>query len=311
MTQQMRHSIPSNEAHLDMLKAFLTSSGFYECVTYSFMSQTVLENLELPMDSIYRNAVRLKNPMGEDTAYMRTTLIPDLLKVVSTNLKQKTTELRLYELGRVYYPKQIPMTELPEEFDVLTLAITGKVCDFFLLKGYVENLFTAIGVGDHRFENDGAEYFHPGRKAQIYAGDELVGEIGEIHPTVQKNFDINQRVYMVQLKLHLLYRRFKDAVKYKLLPKYPAMQRDLSLTVDKNVLSAELKNCICENGGKYLEFVEVFDVYEGAGIAPDKKSIAYTLRFRSEEGTLSEEDIAPSMEKIISELANIGAMLRS
>ncbi len=310
MTQNMRVAMINNDTKTDILKIFLASNGFYECVTYSFMSETVLEKLELPATSPFRNAVRLKNPMGEDTAYMRTTMIPDMLEVVATNLKQKNTELRLYETGRIYRPKSLPITELPEELEMLSIAISGKDCDFYLLKGYVENLMTVLNIRDYHFNNDGGAYFHPGRKACIYAGDELVGEIGETHPTVQQNFGINQRVYIVQLNIGALFDMNVNSIKFRTLPRYPAMQRDICLTVDKHVASDVLRRCILENGGAYLEHAEVFDVYEGEKLGPDKKSIAYTLRFRSEEGTLSEEDIAKPMEDIIDNLARAGALLR-
>ena len=300
-------------AVIDILKYFIHAEGFYECCTYSFTGEAQWDKLKLPADSSYRKAVRIRNPFGDDTAYMRTTLIPDILDVMATNLKRKNKNVKIYEISKVFLPKELPLTtELPEERRKLVMAMSGEGMDFFSLKAVVENVFSAMRIeGEIDVTPGGPDYFHPGRKALMYLGDVPVGQLGEIHPDVQQNFGIPARVYVAQLDLEYLLTKVGTRIRFKMLPKYPAIERDIAIVVPRDAQSGTIRKAILKNGGRYIEQCTLFDVFVNDKLGADKKSLAYSLSFRSPEETLTEEAIAADMEHILQILSEqFGATLR-
>lgn len=288
------------EATMDVFKFYIVANGYYECMNYSFIGESAFDKLRLPESHPLRRAVRIINPIGDDSALMRTTLIPSILDCMSLNLKRKNQGAMLYEMARVYIPKEIPLKrdELPDERLQLVLAISDG--DFYTLKGHVEKLLEPlVQIDDVSFEPGGGEYFHPGRCAKIYVGGEYVGELGEIHPEVMKAFDLSTRVYVANIDIPSLTNQFKSRIRFRQLPRYPAVERDIALVMDKDVMAGDVKKCIKKYGGKYLESVQIFDVYEGSQIGENKKSIAFSLIFRSPDSTLTDEESSTYISKIL------------
>ena len=301
------------EVFTDLVRHYITGNGFFECITYSFTGKADWDKLLLPEDSFLRRAVKIRNPLGDDTAYMRTTLIADALKVMATNLKHKNKNVKIFEIDKVYLPKELPLTGLPEERKKLVLAMSGDDADFYRLKEIVENIFEICRVeGGIDVVAGGEPYFHPGRKALMMLGDKLVGQLGEIHPDVQENFGIPEKVYVAQMDMESLFEASGTKIRFAPLPKYPAIERDIAITVDKDAEAGTIRKAILKNGGKYIENVELFDVYEGEQLGKGKKSLAYALTFRSATGTLTDENIAKDMKRILANLeTDFGAALRS
>ena len=293
----------------DILKYYIVSLGFYECQTYSFTGASVWDKLALPQDHPYRKAVRILNPLGDDTAYMRTTLLGDMLTVLATNLKRKNKAVRLFEMNPVYLPKELPLRELPDERLHLILGGSGDM-DFFAMKGAVENILGVRRVaGEVEFRPGGGTYLHPGRKAEIFIDGVRIGEMGEIHPDVADNFEISQRAYVAELDLKTVFEIAEAGIRFTALPRFPAIERDIAVIVDEQAQAGAIGRFIEKHGGKYLEKAVLFDVYQGKGIPEGKKSLAYAPSFRSKEGTLTDGDI--EMEKLLSALKQaFGAELR-
>ena len=301
------------EVFTDLVRHYITGNGFFECITYSFTGKADWDKLLLPEDSFLRRAVKIRNPLGDDTAYMRTTLIADALKVMATNLKHKNKNVKIFEIDKVYLPKELPLTGLPEERKKMVLAMSGDDADFYRLKEIVENIFEICRVeGGIDVVAGGEPYFHPGRKALMMLGDKLVAQLGEIHPDVQENFGIPEKVYVAQMDMESLFEASGTKIRFAPLPKYPAIERDIAITVDKDAEAGTIRKAILKNGGKYIENVELFDVYEGEQLGKGKKSLAYALTFRSATGTLTDENIAKDMKRILANLeTDFGAALRS
>ena len=297
----MKHSTVAVEA----IKTYINSTGFFECLTYSFVGESDFDKLCLPAEHSLRKAVRIKNPLGDDTSVMRTTLIPSILRVMALNQKRRNKDIKVYEVNRVYLPRQLPLTELPDERLKLCLAVNGKDYDFYTLKEEMENICEVMNI-DAEFDvrTGGMGYFHPGRKALMYIGDVLVGQIGEIHPDVADNFGLLERTYVAQMDLEHLLDCMGTKKRFQALPKYPAIERDIAITVAKDAESGTIRNAIRRCGCKYLESAELFDVYEGAQAGLGRKSLAYSLTFRSPDGTLTDDDIKKDMDRIISLLEN-------
>lgn len=297
----MRRNIPPFEGVENALKYFMVSSGFFECVTYSFLGDADFDRLNLPADHHLRKAVRIKNPLGDDSCYMRTTLIPSIMNVMALNLNRKNKDVKVFEMGKAYIPEQVPLNgKLPDEREKLVFAMSGEGVDFYTLKQTVENVYEVMRIQDDIDVVTGGEvYFHPGRRALMYSGDKLVGQLGEVHPDVLENYGITERVYLAQMDLTYLLSMVGTRVQFKALPKYPALERDIAIVVDKMAESGTIRKHILKYGGRYIEKVELFDVYQGAQLGKDKKSLAYSLTFRSSESTLTDEAIQKDMQHIL------------
>jgi len=304
MGEVTRGTLSEEEKAIDKARIMLRDLGCYECVTYSFGSYSDLEKLGVEK---LCNAVKIINPLGDDQAYMRTSPVPDMLKVVANNINKKVPDIRLFESGRIYLPSG---EELPEERKYICIALCGDE-DFFTLKGLIENLFDAFGIKNLRYMKEAADYYHPGRKASVYAGGSKIGELGEIYPDVTEAFGISRRVYVAEIGLKALCDASDNVVKYEPLPKYPAVERDIALIVNADVTSGSLLECIRENAGEFFEDASLFDVYTGEKLGEGKKSLAYNIVFRAKDRTLMDEEVNAARDAIVDAVGReYGAKLR-
>lgn len=285
--------------------------GFSQAMTYSFESPKVFDKLLIPEDSKWRKTVVISNPLGEDYSIMRTLPLNGMLTSLSTNFGRRNKDVRLYEMGNIYLPKQLPLTELPEERMQLTFGMYGDG-DFFTMKGVIEELLYQTGLRKKAQYDPHAElpFLHPGRKAAIVYDGAVIGYLGEVHPTVAANYAIKERVYIAVIDMPEIVSRASFDYKYEGITNFPVSSRDLSMVVPKNILVGDIEKVFEENGGKYLENYELFDVYEGEQIEKGFKSVAYSLKFRGKDKNLEESDIMGAMDKILSGLKNIGIQLR-
>ena len=285
--------------------------GFSQGMSYSFESPKVFDKLRLPQDSQLRKTVDIMNPLGEDYSVMRTTSLNGMLTSLATNYNRRNKNVRLYELGNVYLPISLPLTELPEEKMQFTLGMYGDG-DFFTMKGVVEEFFEKIGMHEkEKYDPDaGKTYLHPGRQANIIYDGKVVGYLGEIHPEVADTYGIGERAYVAVIDMPeiLPYATFDR--KYTGIAKYPAVTRDISMVVPKKILVGQIEEVIEKNGGANLESYKLFDLYEGAQIKAGFKSVAYSIVFRAKDKTLEEAEITAAMNKILKGLEDLGIELR-
>ncbi len=294
----------------DQIKAMLCGMGLYEVYTYTFTTPKMFDLLNVPQDSSLRNVVRITNPLGEDTSVMRTTTIGAMIDTVARNLNLRNDQASLFEIGKVYLPQD--GAELPEERDKITLAFYGGGCDFYTLKGAVEAMLAGLGTQDTVYTACADNpMFHPGRCAQVTIGGKNCGVLGEIHPSVARNYGQKARIYIAELDLADVLSQANGEKQFKPLPKYPAVTRDIAVLVDRTVPVYELETVIRQAAGEVLEQIKLFDVYQGEQVPEGKKSVAYALVMRSHEGTLEEETINDIMQRTVEALdKTCGAKLR-
>lgn len=285
--------------------------GFSQGYCYSFESPKVYDKLLIPADDPQRQAVVISNPLGEDFSIMRTISLNGMLTSLATNYNRRNKNVRLYELGNIYIPKSLPLTELPDERMMFTLGMYGDG-DFFDMKGVVEEFFDQIGMHKKVDYNPkaGKPFLHPGRQALIgYEGDEI-GYLGEVHPVVADTYGIGTRAYVAVLDILKVVEHATFDRKYEGIARFPAVNRDISMVVPKSVLVGEIEHMIAQRGGKILEHYELFDIYEGSQIQSGYKSVAYSITFRSKEKTLEEAEVTGAMKKILNGLESMGIELR-
>ena len=295
-----------------LVKDTMISDGLCEGMTYCFESPKVFDKLLIPADSKLRETVTISNPLGEDYSIMRTVSFNGILNSLSTNYNRRNEQAGLFEIGRVYIPKSLPLTELPHEIPTLTVGMYGNM-DFFDLKGIVEHLVGVLGMTNvvEYLPETNIEWMHPGRTASVKVNGDTIGYFGEVHPVVAKNYEIGTKTYLAVLDLEKLISYTDKNVTYKPLPKFPGMARDIAMLVKEDITVKEISDIIKKNGGEYLENVELFDVYKGAQIEEGYKSVAYSISFRSAEKTLADSDIADAMQAILNGLATeLDAQLR-
>lgn len=285
--------------------------GFSQAMTYSFESPKVFDKLLMPKDSKLRETVTIMNPLGEDYSIMRTTPLNGMLTSLSTNYNRRNKNVRLYEIGNIYLPKALPITELPEERTQFTLGMYGEG-DFFTMKGVVEEFFDKVGLHEKISydPNAGRSFLHPGRQANIVYRGSVVGYLGEIHPAVTDNYAIGERVYVAVIDMPFIVEYASFDRKYTGIAKYPAVTRDISMLMKKEILVGQVEEIIEEKGGKLVESYRLFDLYEGSQIAEGYKSVAYSIVFRAADHTLEEKEVSAAMEKILTALEDIGISLR-
>lgn len=295
----------------DVARDIAEFCGFSQGMTYSFESPKVFDKLLLPADSPLRKTVVISNPLGEDFSIMRTTSLNGMLTSLSTNYNRRNKDVRLYELGNIYLPKQIPVTELPEERMQFTLGMYGEG-DFFTMKGVIEEFLYKVGMKQkpEYDPNAGKTFLHPGRQANVVYDGTVIGYLGEVHPTVASNYSIKDRVYVAVIDMPEIVSRASFDYKYEGIAKFPAATRDISMIVPKDVLAGDIEKVFETKGGKLLESYQLFDIYEGAQIKSGYKSIAYSLAFRAKDRNLEEADITGAMNKIVKALETMGAELR-
>ena len=285
--------------------------GFSQSMNYSFESPKAFDKLLVPENSDLRQAIRILNPLGQDFSIMKTQALNGMLTSLATNYNRKNKNVRLYEIGNIYIPKALPLTELPDERTQFTLGMYGDG-DFFTMKGVVEEFFEKAGL-DGRITYDPEDkksFLHPGRQADIIYDGVKVGYLGEVHPQVCENYNIGDRVYYADIDMPYIVEHACFDKKYEGIAKFPTSTRDISLVVDKQVLIGTMENAIIKKGGKLLESCELFDIYEGEQVGEGKKSVAFSLVFRAKDRTLSDTEISEIMGKILAELTGLGAVLR-
>lgn len=285
--------------------------GFSQGMCYSFESPKVFDKLLIPADSSLRKAISIANPLGEDFSIMRTISLNGMLTSLATNYNRRNKDVRLYELGNIYIAESLPLTKLPDERMQFTLGMYGEG-DFFTMKGVIEEFFESIGMREKAQYDpkSGKEFLHPGRQANIIYKGITVGYLGEVHPQVCDNYDIGTKVYAAVLDMPEIVPLATFDRKYEGIAKYPAVSRDLSMVVPKNILVGEIEKVIAQRGGKILEAYQLFDVYEGEQIKEGFKSVAYSVTFRAKDRTLEENDITAAMKKILNGLEQMGIELR-
>ena len=284
--------------------------GYTEVVTYSFVSPSSLDKIKVPADSPLRDNYRILNPLGEDTSVMRTTALPSMLGVLSTNLSRRNMEAKLYEMATVY--KKQPGKMLADERTVLTLGAYGGDVDFFVLKGAVEALLCAARTPDVRFTADTeTAAFHPGRCAAVWSGDTRLGTLGQIHPDVCAAYGLDGATYCAEIDVVLLHDLEGAEPVYTPLPRFPAITRDIAVVCDAAVPVGELTECIRKAEKNVLRGVKLFDVYTGVGIPEGKKSVAFSLTLRSDDGTLTDDHAEEAVRAVLDALReSFGAVIR-
>ncbi len=286
--------------------------GFSQGMTYSFESPKVYDRLLIPEDSPLRMAVPIQNPLGEDFSIMKTTPLHGILTSLSTNYNRRNKNVRLYELANIYLPKTLPLKELPDERVQFTLAMYGDG-DFFDMKGVVEEFFSKVGMDNrpHYNPEEKMPFLHPGRQAHIIYDNVTIGYLGEVHPAVADNYKIGDRAYIAVLDMPAVLPLTTFDRKYTGIAKYPAVTRDLSMVVPKDILVGQIEQVIEQRGGKILESYELFDIYEGSQILAGFKSVAYSITFRSKDHTLEDQEVSTVMKKILNGLQGLGIELRA
>lgn len=295
----------------DIAKEIAEFCGFSQGMTYSFESPKVFDKLQIPEDSELRRVVEIMNPLGEDYSIMRTLPLNGMLSSLATNYNRRNKNVRLYELANVYLPKELPLKELPEEQMQFTLGMYGDG-DFYSMKGVVEEFLEKAGLHEKESYDPAGNrpYLHPGRQANILYAGNVIGYLGEVHPDVADAYGIGERAYIAVLDMPEVTKYATFDRKYTGIAKYPAVTRDISMVMPKEILAGQVEEVIEAKGGAYLESYALFDVYEGAQIKAGYKSLAYSIVFRAKDKTLEDAEVTEAMERILKTLEGMGIELR-
>ena len=290
----------------DNISDLLVHSGLSEIYTYGFVSENDLRKCNISKDSNYaKQAIKIINPLSEDYTMMKTTSVPSMMQMLENNNNYKNKNVKLFDISRIYknINQNIEEGELPEEDTILTIGMYGEDIDFYILKGLVENVLNIVGVTKYdvvkETEND---MYHPGRCANIKIGKDVIGTIGEVNPLLATNYDISQRVLFAEVNIDKIVKYARNVKKYTPIPKFPAVERDIAMIVDETVEVGQIQKIIEKKAKKLLEEAKLFDVYRSEKIGNDKKSIAYALKFRVPDRTLTDDEINVVMKEIIEEL---------
>lgn len=305
-------TLPDKNKFVNVIKDTLKACGLMESVTYSFTSPKFAALLNLDENDTARNAIKLKNPLGEALSVMRTTLVHSMIETLVYNVTHFNKSARLFEIANVYLPKSLPLEELPKEESRLCIGEYGDGADYFELKGAIEQVFGALHI-DAKYSRADKPFLHPGRSAEIFVGDKCVGYLGELHPDVQKNYGVdNTRIYVAQISVDEIFNKNSlEKSKCKPFGKFPNIERDLAVVVDEGVLAQDIVDAVKGAKIKFLQDVKVFDEYKSEQIGKNKKSVAMSFTFSSLERTLTDDEIAAEMAKILSALKRkVGAKIR-
>ena len=307
----------------NIARSVAVNSGFSEASTFSFESPKVFDTLRLPKDAAERNAIRISNPLGEDYSIMRTQMVSSILTSLGTNAAHRNKDVKLFDLGKIYLSDVLPITDYPDEREMLTLGFYGDG-DFYSMKGVIATFFRECGIREKFVCSPEIEkpFLHPGRQAKILLSDPhggpkgtavntVVGYMGEVHPLVSKSYGITGRAYIAVIDLKNVLAKSDFAHHYEGIAKFPAMTRDISMVVPKEILAGDIEEVIEQRGGKLLESYRLFDIYEGLQVKPGCKSMAYSLTFRRKDRTLETEEVEKTMKKILNGLEGLGIELRS
>lgn len=298
-----------------LYRTVLSYTGLSEICTYGFINKKDLENTNISYEDVEKEIIKIKNPLSEDYTIMRPSTVPSMMKVLSTNNFKKNENVQLFDISRRYrdVKQEVEKGEVPAEESILTIGLYGENYDFYYLKGIVENLLEVVGLTMYDIvKESNNKIYHPGRCANLKVGNDVFATLGEIHPVVLGNFDMAKRALVAEINLEKVQKYAKQNKKYTPIPKFPAIERDLALVVDENVEVGQIERLIKNKAKKYLESIELFDIFRSTEkLGENKKSVAYALKFRIPERTLTDDDINPVMSHILEKLEeNFGAKIR-
>lgn len=308
---------------IDKIKQVLAGLGMTEELSFSFTSTEMFDKMQVPAGSSLRRAIPIMNPLTDEAPLVRTSLLTSIMENAVRNFSRKNTDIRLFDVAPVFFPKALPVTELPDEVVKLAGLITGRRCpfgwnqsnetvDFYDMKGIVEELFRALSITGYTVEAGEHFALHPGKTAFFRKGQEVIATVGELHPAVAANFGIKQKVYLFEMDIETLMKYTAKSFKFESLPKYPAIARDLAIVVDAAAAEGEIKAVIEKSGGKFFQSVTLFDVYTGEHVAAGKKSLAFNLKFQSKDKTLTDEEADAGFQSILQAVEKrFGAELRA
>lgn len=297
----------------EKIKEVLVNSGLSEIYTYGFLSEKDLEKSNIS-DELKRTAIQIKNPLSEEYKLMRPSTIPSMMQILANNANKKNQDVRIFDISRNYknINGKIEKGEVPLQENILTIGMYGKNIDFYVLKGIVENILESTYINRYDIEKEKEnKSYHPGRCANMKVGKDVIATLGEVHPIVLENYDIEKRVYLAEINVTKLEKYSRNNKKYVEVPKFPAVERDIAVIVDEEIEVGQIEKIIIKKGKKLLEQVQLFDIYRDEKLGQNKKSIAYSLIFRDPKKTLSDEEINTTMDNIIKELdKTLNAKLR-
>ena len=298
----------------DAIQDYMTSAGLNEMMTYSFIKDTAFDKMLLTAEDSRRKCIELLNPITDAFSVMRTTMIPSALQTASFNLRNHNDSVALFEVGRIFLPKALPLTEDPVERPMLAAVLSGRrkalnwcdskeSVDFYDMKGIVEGLLAAMQVADYSLVRSSAPYLHPGKSCDIVINGKVIGSFGEVHPVAQENFELDQTTYVLEMEVEPLVASATAVPKYQHLPKYPAMSRDIAVVVPAEVTNEEIEGVIRAHAGELLRSVRVFDIYTGKQVAAGCKSMAFNLTYQAADRTLTDAEVDASMKAVIAQVA--------
>ena len=288
------------------ISEYLVAKGFSEIYTYGFINENDLIKCNIDKeDNLFKQTVKIKNPLSEDYTIMKTTPIPTMLQVLQSNKNYKNKNVKLFELAKTYknVNEKIEKGELPEENTVLTIGMYGEKEDFYTLKGIVENVLEVAGIQKYDlFKDEENKLYHPGRCASLKVGNDVFASLGELHPLISENYNLNDRVLIAEININKIVKYAKFNKKYVEIPKYPAVERDIAMLVDEEIEVGQIKRIITQKAKKMLEEINLFDVYRNEKLGKNKKSVAYSLKFRLTDRTLTDEEVNNTMQEIVNAL---------
>lgn len=309
----MQGTQSAKQTFIDKVKASLSSQGLYETISFALTNEETFNKLNIPQDSPLRKAVPIMNPLSDEYPLVRTTLLSSIFDNLARNLARKNDDVALFEVGSVFFPKALPVTELPDEVVKIAGAITGRrnaqgwnqtndMIDFYDAKGIIEELLANLRVTRYTVEAGTHYAMHPGKTALFKKGRDVIATVGEVHPAVLSAYGITKPVYIFELDATTVMKYMAKDLKYKALPKYPASSRDLAMLVDVDVNAADIEKAMTKAAGQNLTQITLFDVYTGKQVEEGKKSLAFSLTFQSNDKTLTDAEIDPAIEKIVAKL---------
>lgn len=309
----MQGTQSAKQTFIDKVKASLSSQGLYETISFALTNEETFNKLNIPQDSPLRKAVPIMNPLSDEYPLVRTTLLSSIFDNLARNLARKNDDVALFEVGSVFFPKALPVTELPDEVVKIAGAITGRrnaqgwnqtndMVDFYDAKGIIEELLATLRVTRYTVEAGTHYAMHPGKTALFKKGRDVIATVGEVHPAVLSAYGITKPVYIFELDATTVMKYMAKDLKYKALPKYPATSRDLAMLVDVDVNAADIEKAMTKAAGQNLTQITLFDVYTGKQVEEGKKSLAFSLTFQSNDKTLTDAEIDPAIEKIVAKL---------
>lgn len=309
----MQGTQSAKQTFIDKVKASLSSQGLYETISFALTNEETFNKLNIPQDSPLRKAVPIMNPLSDEYPLVRTTLLSSIFDNLARNLARKNDDVALFEVGSVFFPKALPVTELPDEVVKIAGAITGRrnaqgwnqtndMVDFYDAKGIIEELFANLRVTRYTVEAGTHYAMHPGKTALFKKGRDVIATVGEVHPAVLSAYGITKPVYIFELDATTVMKYMAKDLKYKALPKYPATSRDLAMLVDVDINAADIEKAMTKAAGQNLTQITLFDVYTGKQVEEGKKSLAFSLTFQSNDKTLTDAEIDPAIEKIVAKL---------